>query len=641
MSQPLASHYQIAKQLGRGGFGITYQAQDLHLPGHPFCVVKRLQPKYNDPKSLKLAKRLFETEAQTLQQLGSHEQIPRLLAYFTESGEFYLVQEYIKGYDLTQEIQPGKCWSEEQVLRLLEGILTPLEFVHQNGVIHRDIKPANLMRRSSDNQIVLIDFGPVKQVLSQLNQQGGHTSFTVGIGTPGYQPSEQAAGTPKFASDIYAVGITGIEALTGKPSHDLKPDSNTGEIMLQNLAPNASTGLRRVLQKMVYYDFRHRYSSATEALREVKELRGSTLPPPPPPLPPPPPPNNPTRRRVIQGVSLVGMGVVGSLLARSVMDGWGGETGFEPEISPEVEPSPELQPIVEAPPEPEPVPEPEEPQLPIFRFEVMTVNRRGEIIARENQQAPYFQENLGEGIRLDMVAIPGGRFLMGSPPGEGYDDERPQHSVTVQPFYMGKFLITQAQWRRVASLAKVKRDLESNPSYFKGDNLPVEGVSWYSCEEFCARLSRYMGKSYGLPSEAQWEYGCRARTSTPFHFGETLTTDLANYDGNYPYADAPKGEYRQKTTPVGRFMPNGFGLYDMHGNLWEWCADHWHENYNGAPTDGSIWLSSGEESNRPVRGGSWNFNSDGCRSRYRVSGAADSGLGDTGFRVVCPLAMTP
>jgi formylglycine-generating enzyme required for sulfatase activity len=281
-------------------------------------------------------------------------------------------------------------------------------------------------------------------------------------------------------------------------------------------------------------------------------------------------------------------------------------------------------------------------KLEVFRFEVLRVNRRGEVVKRENREAQYFQENLGEGIFLDMVAIPGGTFLMGSPPEERRDSEKPQHSVTVQPFYMGKFEVTQAQWRRVASFPQVNRTLESNPSYFKGENLPVERVSWYDCEEFCARLSRYTGKSYGLPSEAQWEYGCRAGTTTPFHFGETLTTNLANYDGStdYRYADEPKGEYRQTTTPVGSFPPNGFGLYDMHGNLWEWCGDHWHDNYNLAPTDGSIWLYSDEKSSRLLRGGCWLNNSDYCRSRFRGSLAAVDGYRLYGFRVVCPLAMT-
>lgn len=161
-------------------------------------------------------------------------------------------------------------------------------------------------------------------------------------------------------------------------------------------------------------------------------------------------------------------------------------------------------------------PPPPPPPPPIFRFEVLTVNRRGEIVKRENREAQYFQENLGEGVFLDMVAIPGGTFLMGSPPEEkGRDnDESPQHSVTVEPFYMGKFEVTQAQWRRVASFPQVKRALESNPSHFKGESLPVEQVLWYDCEEFCARLSRYTGNFYRLPSEAEWEYGCRAGTTT-------------------------------------------------------------------------------------------------------------------------------
>ncbi|MDJ1178689.1 bifunctional serine/threonine-protein kinase/formylglycine-generating enzyme family protein [Roseofilum sp. BLCC_M91] len=282
-------------------------------------------------------------------------------------------------------------------------------------------------------------------------------------------------------------------------------------------------------------------------------------------------------------------------------------------------------------------------KLEVFRFEVLTVNRRGKIVKRENGEAQYFREDLGEGIFLDMVAIPGGTFLMGSPPEEKgrRDSESPQHSVTVEPFYMGKFEVTQAQWRRVASFPQVKRALESNPSHFKGESLPVERVSWYDCEEFCARLSQYTGNSYRLPSEAEWEYGCRAGTTTPFHFGETLTTNLANFNGSSStYADEPTGEYRRKTTPVGSFPPNGFGLYDMHGNLWEWCGDHLHDNYNNAPTDGSIWLSSDEETRRLVRGGSWNNNSGNCRSRYRSSPAADNWYWFFGFRVVCPLAMT-
>jgi len=567
MSQVLAGRYQIERELGQGGFGVTYLAKDLHLPGHPLCVVKQLKPQFNDPEQLDIAKRLFETEAKTLQQLGKHPQIPQLLAYFTQGGEFYLVQDYIQGHELSQEIQPGKPWSEEQVIRLLQDILTPLRFVHQNGVIHRDIKPDNLMRRKGDRKLVLIDFGAVKQQLSQLTRLRRSTQLTVAVGTPEYMPSEQSKGRPKLCSDIYAVGIIAIEALTGKQPDLLSFDDDSEELIWQPFASHASPELLRVLQKMVWYNFKERYASAQEALEEVNKLQTSLA------------------------------------LAK-------------------------------------------------FRFEVVTVNRRGKVIKRENREAQYFQEDLGAGMVLDMVAIPGGTFLMGSPPDEEQrvDTEGPQHSVTVQPFYMGKFLITQAQWRRVASFPQVNRALKFNPSRFKKgllnffkpdnlfpDNLPVEWISWYDCQEFCARLSRHTGKSYGLPSEAQWEYACRAGTTTPFHFGETLTTDLANYYGNYKYADAPKGkgEYRGITTPLGSFPPNGFGLYDMHGDLWEWCYDHWHENYNEAPSDGSIWLSSNKEMiRRVIRGGSWGGNPGVCRCAVRCDIDPDGLSNIIGFWVV-------
>ena len=252
----------------------------------------------------------------------------------------------------------------------------------------------------------------------------------------------------------------------------------------------------------------------------------------------------------------------------------------------------------------------------------------------QQQEAKLFTENLGNGVVLEMVAIPGGKFLMGSPENEPerYNSESPQHTVTVQPFFMGKFLVTQSQWAVVAALKKVNIDLNPEPSNFKGANRPVEKVSWDDAIEFCARLSNKTGKTYRLPSEAEWEYACRAGTTTPFYFGETITTDLANYDGNYTYNSGTKGEYRQQTTDVEKFPPNPFGLFDMHGNTWEWCQDAWHENYKGAPTDGSPGVS--ENDNRLERGGSWGDSARACRSAFRGHLALDSGLDGVGFRVV-------
>ncbi|MEC4817677.1 MAG: SUMF1/EgtB/PvdO family nonheme iron enzyme, partial [Scytonema sp. PMC 1069.18] len=205
-------------------------------------------------------------------------------------------------------------------------------------------------------------------------------------------------------------------------------------------------------------------------------------------------------------------------------------------------------------------------KLPQFSFNVVTLNARGEIVKQERHQAKYFKEDLGNGVTLDMVAIPGGTFLMGSPKSEAgsYDDERPQHEVTVPPFFMGKYPVTQKQWRAVANLPQVNRELDPNPSYFKGVSRPVENILWYEAVEFCDRLSEYTGKKYRLPSEAEWEYACRADTTTHFHFGETITTEVANYDGDYTYASASKGQNRGRTTPVGSFkVANAFGLFDM------------------------------------------------------------------------------
>jgi formylglycine-generating enzyme required for sulfatase activity len=267
---------------------------------------------------------------------------------------------------------------------------------------------------------------------------------------------------------------------------------------------------------------------------------------------------------------------------------------------------------------------------------------------------------------IRMVLIPAGRFLMGSPANESSRSrvEGPQHEVTLASFFMAQTPITQAQWRAVAGWQKQERDLDPDPSYFKGANRPVEMVSWFDALEFCRRLSQRTGQRYGLPSEAQWEYACRAGSTTPFHFGATLTPELANCG-------------TAQTTEVASFPANPWGLHDMHGNVWEWCLDEWHNNYDGAPTDGGAWTevdslgkccaagrgaaspraaerqpastasprttattasvsASVASPDRLLRGGSWNNNPGFCRSASRNGFHPDGryGLG-IGFRVVC------
>ena len=285
-----------------------------------------------------------------------------------------------------------------------------------------------------------------------------------------------------------------------------------------------------------------------------------------------------------------------------------------------------------------------------FEFEVATIEikksgffgRKKELIINHRlQQANGFRENIGDETVLEMVQIPGGTFTMGAPESEegSGNDERPQHQVTVADFFMGKYPVTQAQWRAIANLPQIERELKPDPSSFKGDNRPVERVSWFNAVEFCQRLSQYTNRNYRLPSEAEWEYACRAGTTTPFHFGETITSKLANYNAEHTYGDAPKGESRGETTEVGSFgVANGFGLYDMHGNVFEWCADQYHDNYEGAPTDGSAWIeeiNDNDNHSRLLRGGCWYLIPDGCRSAYRTYDNPDVDLDVIGLRVVC------
>ncbi len=268
-----------------------------------------------------------------------------------------------------------------------------------------------------------------------------------------------------------------------------------------------------------------------------------------------------------------------------------------------------------------------------FEFEIVKVNAQGNITNRAKRKAQYFEEDVGNGVILEMIAIPGNSFKMGSPSGEKSRNstESPQHDVNVPAFFMGKFEVTQQQYQQV---------MGTNPSNFKGEKRPVEQVTWNDAVEFCQKLSQKTGRTYRLPSEAEWEYACRAGTTTPFYFGETITTQLANYDGTYTYASEPKGIYRQQTTEVGSFPPNAFGLYDMHGNVWEWCQDNWHESYEKAPSDGSAWVDN-DNQYRLLRGGFWLNNPENCRSAYRDNDLLTPAYyNNVGFRVVCAAART-
>ncbi len=612
----LRNRYSIQKPLASGYFGDTYLAIDRDYYGQRFVVVKHLKPQSKAPAVLEIARRLFETEAMALRRLGDKtDRSPKLHAYFEELDEFYLVQEFIEGQTLSQELVGGRL-STNATIKILHEILTGLSFVHAENMIHRDLKPDNIIRRSSDRALVLIDFGAVKEVRqATLTRPNPKTMASIGFGTEGYMPSEQAMGFPKPASDIYAVGAIGIECLTGTEPHQLF-DEEALEFRWQHLYRVSDPKidplidpLARVLTKMLRQRYLDRYANATEALQALDLL-----------LQPPPP------EALTSLVSSRGRLKPIDRAAFLKLMGLGGFGAISLFVLPRIFQYPENKattPKIGSGTMAKPT---------TIQFTSVKFNDRGDIIDIPNARAQVFQAELGNGIFLTTVEIPAGEFMMGAPPGEAgrMAQEQPQHRVKVPRFYLGQTQVTQAQWAAL---------FPGTPVGARGnDRLPVHSINWLDAIAFCQLLSQKTGHQYRLPTEAEWEYACRGNTTTPFAYGDTIITSVANYNGEHPYGQAPKGEFRQQVTPVAKFPPNLFGLYDMHGNVWEWCLDEWFENYHGAPTDGSargdIDLRNGDRL-RVVRGGSWFSHGQICRAASRTGLFGLFRHDNYGLRVVC------
>jgi formylglycine-generating enzyme required for sulfatase activity/tRNA A-37 threonylcarbamoyl transferase component Bud32 len=582
----LRNRYHVSRLLGEGGFSRTYAAEDVDRLNAP-CVIKQFFPQVHGTSERTKAAELFKEEAFRLYELGeNHLQIPRLLAYFEQGTSLYLVQEFIQGNTLFVEVYQ-QAFTEKKIRELLADLLPVLEFIHSRNVIHRDIKPENIIRRQSDDKLVLIDFGGAKQVTQTSLARQATVLYTLG-----YAPSEQMAGFACHASDLYALGVTCARLITGcLPVRDAY-----GQIydrlfdpmsckwlwreILKEKNITVSEDLGNILDKLLKHLASERYQSAVEVLKDLNSQKSSfSLP-------------------------------IGSTISPTFTPH---QTQLPTTIPQSVTPG--------------------FPTLEAFEFDTVTVDSTGREIKRDYRTTNYYTEDLGNGVTMEMIAIPGGSFLMGATEEEGDADERPQHHVTVEPFFIGKYPVTQAQWKAVAALPKVKQSLNPYPSKFKGANRPVENVSWHEAVEFCARLWKKTRRHYRLPSEAEWEYAARAGTTTPFHFGETITSELANCSSGE--SSEIKSKYRKETTPVGSFgVANAFGLYDVHGLVWEWCADPWHKNYDGAPTDGTVWEVGGDMHRRVLRGGSWSFSPELCRSASRSWNEADGGLRICGFRVV-------
>jgi eukaryotic-like serine/threonine-protein kinase len=649
----LRNRYRIEKALAAGGFGETYMAVDLDYPGQRQVVVKHLKPASNDPGTLQIARRLFESEAQVLAELGeTSDRLPALYAYFEEQGEFYLVQEFIAGQTLTAELS-GRQLSEAETIEVLQEILAGLAVVHGKNKIHRDLKPDNIMRRAKDGKLVLIDFGAVKEVRQAAGMgTNAALSASIGIGTQGYMPTEQAIGFPRLASDVYAVGAIGIQCLTGKHPHGLF-DENILALRWQHLC-QVSLGLAAVLEKMVMQQPNERYGDGMLAGVAINQLLLARQPLPPktpspaaqtqqsqPPVSAPSAPtqkayvppaaqtvkvktevsipsknsgsNGASRRSFLKWLGFGGTGVLGVMaLSQLFKNSSTSETVL---VS-----LPRAATLTKA---------ASAPQLTKIQFTSVKLDSYGKEIDQPTGRAEIFTEDLGNEIFLTMVKIPTGKFMMGISASEEFQckklglekfcsDELPQHLVTVQEFYLSQSLVTQSQYQKIMGY---------NPSEHKGKlDLPVDRISWPDAVKFCSKLSRITKRQYMLPSEAQWEYACRAGTTTPFSFGETITSAVVNH--------SPKGSRESsKTTQVGRFPPNLFGLYDMHGNLWEWCSDEYN-GYSSTPTDGTAKGDiKNSKKNRTMRGGAHHLDEMGCRSAVRLNETPLGATSVLGLRV--------
>lgn len=574
----LVDRYRAINLLGQGGFGRTFLAIDELKPSKPRCVIKQFLPELKSKKAINKAAELFEQEATRLDQLGKHQQIPELLAFFNQEDRKYLIQEFIDGDDLAKELKTKGVFNQQQIKELLADLLAVLKFVHEHHVIHRDIKPENIIRRKQDGKLVLVDFGAAKETMDTDTSAVG----TI-IGSFAYIAPEQAVGKAKFASDLYSLGATCLHLLTNIEPTDLF-DTAEGEWMWRDYLRDNEIDyeLSYILDKLVEGATKRRFQSVTEVLEalEAKNSISQTHNQ--------PQPSNKPKTAKVKQVHQLDLKVV--------------EFDF--------------------------VTIADDSSLKVSQKSILSIQRH-------QGKAKYITINLSQDISLDLIGIPGGKFLMGSPADEAEREveESPQHLVAIRPFFMSKYPITQAQWQAV---------MNDNPSRFVESNItkskkPVERVSWFDCGLFCEKLFALIGREFRLPTEAEWEYACRGQTQTPFHFGSTIGTELANYNGEDVYSSGFEGENRRKTTDVDSFFANRFGLYDLHGNVAEWCADTWHSNYQDAPNDGSAWTSNNSKDLRVLRGGSWLHLPGNCRAAQRFKSTPKSKSDAFGFRIASSL----
>jgi len=577
----LIGPYTLVKKLGGRQFSDVWLAERRGRFATTQVALKIIREEFQDQNEI-------ARESQLWAQLGTHPNILPIIEADIYNDVPVIVTEYVPDGSLDDWLQKHKGLAPtiESALSMALGIVIGLAHLHSKNIVHRDLKPANIMLAGEIPR--LTDFG----VSRQLTSENTHSI----AGTPAYMAPEMFDGKRSPQVDIWSMGVLLYKMLCGKLPFPQNGVALIYAVSMTEPDPMPKTIpilLRQIVIKALSKDPGNRYTSGAEmkvalevAQKEMlkSELQlnvsSSTVP-------------NKTLLKPVIWVSTPNKKEIRSGAFKSL------------------------------------------PNFSDFPFETVLLDKTGMIAARYSRTTRYFKENLTETVKLEMVEIPPGTFLMGSDKFVDSDSqatEEPRHAVKIPIFYMSKYLITQAQWVAI---------MQDNPSCFQVDgnlNLPVEQVSWFDVGEFCQRLSIKTGRYYHLPSEAQWEYAARAGTTSTFAFGETITSEIVNFNANFSLGVAPKGIYRKHTSTVGQLaFANAFGLYDCHGNLWEWCQDVYHRDYQGAPANEQAWEQGGDPLRRVLRGGAWISSGLMCRSAFRESSIPDKASNTIGFRIVVSL----
>jgi formylglycine-generating enzyme required for sulfatase activity/tRNA A-37 threonylcarbamoyl transferase component Bud32 len=577
--------FLVKKVLGAGGFGITYLVEEQQT-GKPY-VIKTLNHLQQNRTDFLERQERFVNEAIIIKGCR-HPHIVQVYELVQEAGLWGIVMEYIEGRDLAHYADDNGQLSETEALLYIDQISQALEYFHGQGFLHRDIKPHNILLRGNNKEAVLIDFGLAREVSPNISVSMTNST------TEGYAPIEQYNQTsPAGAySDVYALAATLYHLLTAQVPIPATFRSYADLPAPQHFNPHISDRVNQAIMKGLAQEPDHR----PQTMREFRELLGLLDSPAPVVAAQPAKKASANPSVEISDWHKTLNDAHKEAFINLLVD-------TPPEISADLLADTSSALEIEMPPEQNSI-------------TVKTVLRSGSFWR-------------GRNIELEMLFIPDGNFLMGAPQNEegSLSCERPRHQVHVKSFYMSKFPITQAQYSAVMGI---------NPSHFSGEQRPVENVSWFDAMEFCECLSQQTGQQYRLPTEAEWEYACRAGSQTPFAFGEEMHVNLANFDSTDYQVKFTANLTRRKTTAVDIFPANNFGLHDMHGNVWEWCADHFHDNYQGAPTNGSAWLNPKDMQGgmRVLRGGAWGCCVHSCRSAARQTELASGRNNKIGFRVV-------